>query len=777
MAKETLLAEQELEFTVADEDETRVVYATVLSTVPDIAAEATVTISWDGTEYTCKAVSLGDGFIAVGNLYILNAGEDSGEPFALLLVLEISDPVAQIGTLSTDPTHTVAIYKGAAAPQIVLLDKGKNEHKFSLDLPLLIPDTEGGLREYSYGAALTDMEIPLDLTSGNQPLAAPDGYLVKTATILKPDTLLPENIKSGVEIAGVVGDYVPDTEEVTVELDMTEGDQAIEPSEGKLLAKATVKKPETLVPENILQGVEIGGVVGSAVAEVETEEKTVELDFSSGDMAVEPTEGKFLSRVDIPKPETLLPENIAKDVMIAGILGTHEGSGGGGVESKFAVKSGSFKATVDGVQTITHDLGVQPEVMFLYTTGSVETSGIIVLNGYCEKIKAEQVVELKTSSGSIFIRFTIGVDSKADYSYGQFKNVNPVTFDVGGGTAKITTGITYYWTVIGGILLDNDWIILHLELDGNGNIIVTGGVPEIETLEILLNGSSVGTVDYTYSDNVVIDISSYVTEATEYTVTVQANGTALAEKYTGQYCYPVTGYVKCPSGSCGENATWVLDNSGVLTIAGMGAMYDVANGKQPWYTYMTAIKEVVILDGITSIGSQAFRGATALSKVTISDSVTSISKSAFYGCSSLTSIVIPDSVTSIANHVFYSCSSLTSVDLGNGVLSVGESSFSECSSLTSVKLSPVLNHIGPGAFRSTAIKSITIPASVTQIDYNAFYLSSLTYATFEDPVGWKVASSSTATIWTNLSSSYIASTSTAATYLKTTYYRYYWRKN
>ena len=332
MAKETIFAEQELEFTKVDGE---VIYATVWAPAPNIAADDTVTISWDGVEYTCiyKVLPDDEDIYYAGNEALIGVGDDTGEPFCLVSIIVGDDSAAQIGTFSTDPTHTVAIYKEAtSAPQIVLLDKGKNEHKFPLDLPLLIPDTEGGLREYSYGAALTDMEIPLDLASGNQPLAAPDGYLVKTATILKPATLLPENIKSGVKIAGVTGDYVPDTEEATVELDMAEGNQTVTPSGEKLLAKVTVKKPKTLVPENILLGVEIGGVVGSAVTKVDTEETTVELDFSGGDMTVKPTEGKFLSRVDIPKPETLVPENIAKDVNIAGVVGTHEGSGGGSTD-------------------------------------------------------------------------------------------------------------------------------------------------------------------------------------------------------------------------------------------------------------------------------------------------------------------------------------------------------------------------------------------------------------------------------------------------------------
>ena len=52
---------------------------------------------------------------------------------------------------------------------------------------------------------LEDMEIELALSAGNQSIAAPDGYAVKSAIILKPSTLIPSNIKTGVTIAGVTG--------------------------------------------------------------------------------------------------------------------------------------------------------------------------------------------------------------------------------------------------------------------------------------------------------------------------------------------------------------------------------------------------------------------------------------------------------------------------------------------------------------------------------------------------------------------------------------------
>lgn len=54
-----------------------------------------------------------------------------------------------------------------------------------------------------------------------------------------------------------------ETEEVTVELSMADGDQVIMPSEGKSISKATVTKPSTLIPANIKKDVVIGGVTGT----------------------------------------------------------------------------------------------------------------------------------------------------------------------------------------------------------------------------------------------------------------------------------------------------------------------------------------------------------------------------------------------------------------------------------------------------------------------------------------------------------------------------------
>ena len=96
------------------------------------------------------------------------------------------------------------------------------------------------------------------------------------------------------------------------------------------------------------------------------------------------------------------------------------------------------------------------------------------------------------------------------------------------------------------------------------------------------------------------------------------------------------------SGTCGNNLTWTLDK-GTLTISGTGVMTDYewsyGSSSAPWSSYSSDITSVVISDGVTSIGSDAFSG-----------------------CSSLTSITIPNSVTSIRGYAFYSCSSLPIID-------------------------------------------------------------------------------------------------------------------
>ncbi len=166
------------------------------------------------------------------------------------------------------------------------------------------------------------------------------------------------------------------------------------------------------------------------------------------------------------------------------------------------------------------------------------------------------------------------------------------------------------------------------------------------------------------------------------------------------------------SGMCGDNVTWSFDwDTQTLTISGTGEMdgYYTYNGLDaPWYSFRESITTAVIEDGVTSIGSCAFRDCGSLTSITIPTSVTSIGEWAFYGCIGLSSVDIPNSLTRIEEYAFRDCSSLTSFIIPNSVTSIGNLAFEGCSSLTAVNIPSSVTSIGDEPFASCNLESITV---------------------------------------------------------------------
>ena len=186
----------------------------------------------------------------------------------------------------------------------------------------------------------------------------------------------------------------------------------------------------------------------------------------------------------------------------------------------------------------------------------------------------------------------------------------------------------------------------------------------------------------------------------------------------------------CGAEGDGSNLMWTLNDEGVLTISGTGAMknyYRITSfNLAPWGEHVYLLKSLVIKKGVTHIGTNAFYGCGFTGSLTIPNSVKTIGGSAFSDCRGFTGgLTIPNSVETIGEHAFYCCSSFTgSLTIPNSVKIIGWYAFYSCRSFTgSLTIGNSVETIGRWAFAfcDGFTGSLTIGNSVKTIEEMAFY--------------------------------------------------------
>ncbi len=152
-----------------------------------------------------------------------------------------------------------------------------------------------------------------------------------------------------------------------------------------------------------------------------------------------------------------------------------------------------------------------------------------------------------------------------------------------------------------------------------------------------------------------------------------------------------------------DSSSKVDVKEGTLTVTGTGAMFDFANADNtdlPWYKYYNFITKIVIGEGITSVGNNAF-----------------------FGLSKVKEVVFPESLERIGSSSFANCSGKAwrYLSLPSNLKTIGESAFAN-TSFKEVVLNDGLETIGAHAFNgANTMRTIVVPTSLKSIELAAFH--------------------------------------------------------
>lgn len=161
----------------------------------------------------------------------------------------------------------------------------------------------------------------------------------------------------------------------------------------------------------------------------------------------------------------------------------------------------------------------------------------------------------------------------------------------------------------------------------------------------------------------------------------------------------------------GQNAFYGCENLATVTFP--STLTRIEGGA---FSY-TALTSLHLPDGVEFIGHSAFRECNVLETVTMTDSVTTMDDNAFDHCDILRSVTLSDQIETIGLQTFSQCKNLETIHLPASLKTIGNDAFQYCESLRSLTLPDGTESIGSLAFRGCSVlEAVVIPASVTSID-------------------------------------------------------------
>lgn len=419
-------------------------------------------------------------------------------------------------------------------------------------------------------------------------------------------------------------------------------------------------------------------------------EKVIDLAMADGDQVIEAEENTLLTKVTVLKPETLIPENIAKDVEIGGVVGTHEG--GGGSSGAYTVKVIDYDGTI--IKEEKHNSGD------VFTLPEPPNHSRLVFDGW--------------SSTVDIIDDTITVED-CDVLIG------PMYYTASGVTevdveANALTGLTIGFSssvLTGCSSIDwgdgiTDTSLKHTYADyGEYTIKIYG-------LTRLANGNS--SLMFAYSSNCEMVKGVYF-----------ANGITSIGNYAF-YNHKSLLMVTMPK-SLNTIGTYAFQNCYMLGNIVIPSSVTIISDYSFGYGYL--LSDIVIPSGVTKIGNSAFYSNYGLQKIIIPSSVKTIGNRCFSACYSLKEIDFPEGITIIDQYAVGNSYALTRIGIPSTITTISayafmnikakEFDFSKCKSVPVLSATTAFN----GILKTSKIK---VPASL----YDAWIAASnwSTYASY-----------------------------------------------
>jgi hypothetical protein len=168
---------------------------------------------------------------------------------------------------------------------------------------------------------------------------------------------------------------------------------------------------------------------------------------------------------------------------------------------------------------------------------------------------------------------------------------------------------------------------------------------------------------------------------------------------------------------CGDNLYWAYDET-KLIISGYGDMYDYDIDSSPWEDKRNKIQNILLPEGMNSIGASAFAGCRYVKSITIPASVEKIDDSAFEDCRMLSTLTFtePSVLTNIGNWAFYNNHELKNLVIPEGVAEIGYAAFYGCTYLDELSLPESMLYIADNGFALCAkLRRMNVSASIPPI--------------------------------------------------------------